>query len=78
MSVTTTQTMTEVPTFVEATLDGRVPSGPVQSLWERTKFEMKLVNPTNRRRFKVIIVGSGLAGGAAAATLGEQGYNVEC
>ena len=78
MSVTTTQTMTEVPTFVEATLDGRVPSGPVQTLWERTKFEMTLVNPTNRRRFKVIIVGSGLAGGAAAATLGEQGYNVEC
>jgi succinate dehydrogenase / fumarate reductase flavoprotein subunit len=63
---------------VEATLDGRVPSGPVQTLWERTKFEMKLVNPTNRRRFKIIVVGSGLAGGAAAATLGEQGYAVEC
>ncbi|MBE2240739.1 MAG: fumarate reductase/succinate dehydrogenase flavoprotein subunit [Caldilineaceae bacterium] len=78
MSVTTTQTMTEAPTFVEAPLDGRVPSGPVETLWERTKFDMKLVNPTNRRRFKVIIVGSGLAGGAAAATLGEQGYNVEC
>jgi succinate dehydrogenase / fumarate reductase flavoprotein subunit len=78
MSVTTTQTLTETPTFVEATLDGRVPSGPIQTLWERTKFEMKLVNPTNRRKFKVIIVGSGLAGGAAAATLGEQGYNVEC
>ncbi|GIK72892.1 MAG: succinate dehydrogenase flavoprotein subunit [Chloroflexota bacterium] len=78
MSVTTTQILTETPTFVEATLDGRVPSGPIQTLWERTKFEMKLVNPTNRRKFKVIIVGSGLAGGAAAATLGEQGYNVEC
>ncbi len=78
MSVTTTQTLTEAPTFVEATLDGRVPSGPIQTLWERTKFEMKLVNPANRRKFKVIIVGSGLAGGAAAATLGEQGYNVEC
>lgn len=78
MSVTTTQTLTETPTFVEATLDGRVPSGPIQTLWERTKFEMKLVNPANRRKFKVIIVGSGLAGGAAAATLGEQGYNVEC
>ncbi|MCX6039577.1 MAG: fumarate reductase/succinate dehydrogenase flavoprotein subunit [Caldilinea sp.] len=59
-------------------MDGRVPSGPVQTLWERTKFEMKLVNPTNRRRFKIIVVGSGLAGGAAAATLGEQGYAVEC
>ncbi len=78
MSVTTTPTITDVPTFVEAPLDGRVPSGPVQTMWERTKFDMKLVNPTNRRRFKVIIVGSGLAGGAAAATLGEQGYNVEC
>ncbi|HHY54532.1 MAG TPA: succinate dehydrogenase (quinone) flavoprotein subunit, partial [Chloroflexi bacterium] len=78
MSVTTTQTMTEAPTFVEATLDGRVPSGPVQTMWERTKFEMKLINPSNRRKFKIIIVGSGLAGGAAAATLGEQGYNVEC
>ncbi len=78
MSTTETAIKTQVPTFVEATLDGRVPSGPVQTLWERTKFEMKLVNPTNRRRFKVIVVGSGLAGGAAAATLGEQGYLVEC
>lgn len=78
MSATETAIKTQVPTFVEATLDGRVPSGPVQTLWERTKFEMKLVNPTNRRRFKVIVVGSGLAGGAAAATLGEQGYLVEC
>lgn len=78
MSATETAIKTQIPTFVEATLDGRVPSGPVQTLWERTKFEMKLVNPTNRRRFKVIVVGSGLAGGAAAATLGEQGYLVEC
>jgi succinate dehydrogenase / fumarate reductase flavoprotein subunit len=78
MSATETAIKTQVPTFVEATLDGRVPPGPVQTLWERTKFEMKLVNPTNRRRFKVIVVGSGLAGGAAAATLGEQGYFVEC
>ena len=78
MSVTTPQTITEMPTFVEASLDGRAPSGPVQTMWERTKFDMKLVNPTNRRKFKILIVGSGLAGGAAAATLGEQGYNVEC
>lgn len=78
MSATETAIKTQIPTFVEATLDGRVPSGPVQTLWERTKFEMKLVNPTNRRRFKIIVVGSGLAGGAAAATLGEQGYAVEC
>lgn len=78
MSVTTTQTLTEAPTFVEAPLDGRVPSGPIETLWERTKFEMKLVSPSNRRKFKIIIVGSGLAGASAAATLGEQGYNVEC
>lgn len=78
MSVTTTQALTEVPTFVEAPLDGRVPSGPIETLWERTKFEMKLVSPSNRRKFKIIIVGSGLAGASAAATLGEQGYNVEC
>ena len=47
-------------------------------MWERTSFDMKLVNPANRRKFKIIIVGSGLAGAAAAATLGELGYNVEC
>jgi succinate dehydrogenase / fumarate reductase flavoprotein subunit len=59
-------------------LDGRIPTGPINALWERHKFEMKLVNPANRRRFSVVIVGSGLAGGAAAATLGEAGYNVKC
>ncbi|MFN0072639.1 MAG: fumarate reductase/succinate dehydrogenase flavoprotein subunit [Chloroflexota bacterium] len=47
-------------------------------MWEKHRFEMKLVNPANRRRYRVIVVGSGLAGGAAAATLGEQGYNVDC
>src|SRR5690606_3882527 len=46
--------------------------------WSRHRFNMKLVNPANRRRYKVIVVGSGLAGGAAAATLGEQGYQVQC
>ena len=59
-------------------LHSRVPAGPIQEKWDRHRFEMKLVNPANRRRHRVIVVGSGLAGGAAAATLGEQGYNVDC
>ena len=59
-------------------LNSRVPSGPIETRWERTKFDMKLVNPANKRKYTVIIVGSGLAGGAAAATLGELGYNVLC
>ena len=61
-----------------APLDGRVPTGPIADLWDQHRFEMKLVNPANRRRYSVIVVGSGLAGGAAAATLGEAGYNVKC
>jgi len=69
---------TTIPVFTEATLDGKVPVGPIEHVWDRTRFAMKLVNPSNRRKFKIIIVGSGLAGGAAAATLGEAGYNVEC
>jgi succinate dehydrogenase / fumarate reductase, flavoprotein subunit len=69
---------TTFPVFTEATLDGKSPTGPIEQQWDRTRFEMKLVNPANRRKFKIIIVGSGLAGAAAAASLGEQGYNVEC
>jgi succinate dehydrogenase / fumarate reductase, flavoprotein subunit len=57
-------------------LNARIPGGPIQDKWDRHRFEMKLVNPANRRRHKVIIVGSGLAGASAAATLGEQGYDV--
>ena len=67
-----------MPVFTEATLDGKCPSGPIESRWERTRFEMKLVNPSNRRKFRIIMVGSGLAGAAAAASLGEAGYNVDC
>jgi succinate dehydrogenase / fumarate reductase flavoprotein subunit len=59
-------------------LPSNIPDGPIQDKWETRKFEMKLVNPANRRRYNIIVVGSGLAGGAAAATLGEQGYNVKC
>src|SRR6201985_793789 len=59
-------------------LDSRVPTGPIEQAWEKARFEMKLVNPANKRKFNVIVVGSGLAGGSAAASLGELGYNVKC
>src|SRR5438094_2977096 len=58
------------------TLDGNVPSGPLADKWDRHKFAMKLVNPANKRKFTVIVVGTGLAGGSAAASLGELGYQV--
>jgi len=58
------------------TLDAKIPSGPLADKWDRHKFESKLVNPANRRRHTVIVVGTGLAGGSAAASLGELGYNV--
>src|SRR4051812_43172435 len=59
-------------------LRSRVPSGPLEKKWDKHRFEMKLVNPANKRKYTVIMVGSGLAGGAAAATLSELGYNVKC
>jgi succinate dehydrogenase / fumarate reductase, flavoprotein subunit len=59
-------------------LDAKIPSGPIAEKWTRHRFEMKLVNPANKRKYKVIVVGTGLAGGAAAATMGELGYNVDC
>ena len=59
-------------------LDAKVPSGPLEKKWERFRLEMKLVNPTNKRKFDVIVVGSGLAGASAAASLAELGYNVKC
>ncbi|MDD3802610.1 MAG: fumarate reductase/succinate dehydrogenase flavoprotein subunit [Desulfuromonas thiophila] len=58
-------------------LDGKCPTGPIEKSWDKHRFEMKLVNPANKRKYKVIVVGTGLAGGAAAATMGELGYNVE-
>lgn len=59
-------------------LDARIPSGPIEKAWDKCRFEMKLVNPANKRKYEIIVVGSGLAGGSAAATLGELGYNVKC
>ena len=59
-------------------LDSKIPEGPLSEKWSSHKFKMKLVNPSNRRKYSVIVVGSGLAGGSAAASLAEQGYNVSC
>jgi len=59
-------------------LDSRIPSGPVQEKWDRRKFELKLVNPANKRKYKVLVIGSGLAGASAAASMAELGYQVEC
>ena len=58
-------------------LDGKCPTGPIEQSWDKHRFDMKLVNPANKRKFKILVVGTGLAGGAAAASLGELGYNVE-
>ena len=59
-------------------LDAKIPAGPIENKWSKHKASIKLVNPANKRKYKVIVVGSGLAGGAAAASLGELGYNVSC
>ncbi len=58
-------------------LDGKAPTGPIESSWDKHRFDMKLVNPANKRKFKILVVGTGLAGASAAASLGELGYNVE-
>jgi succinate dehydrogenase / fumarate reductase flavoprotein subunit len=60
------------------TLDAKIPSGPLAEKWDTHRFEMKLVNPANKRKFSVIVVGSGLAGASAAASLSELGYQVSC
>src|SRR5262249_37335050 len=59
-------------------LDSKIPSGPLAQKWDKHKVEMKLVNPANKRKFDVIVVGSGLAGASAAATMAELGYKVKC
>jgi len=58
-------------------LNSRIPTGPIEQKWDRARFEYKLVNPANKRKYDVIIVGAGLAGASAAATLGELGYRVK-
>jgi succinate dehydrogenase / fumarate reductase flavoprotein subunit len=62
---------------VTPTLDSKMPAGPIADKWERRKFENRLVNPANRRKYEIIVVGTGLAGSSAAAALGEQGYRVK-
>ena len=64
--------------FTDARLDAKIPSGPLEGKWEQRRFDAKLVNPTNKRKFTILVVGSGLAGASAAASLAELGYNVKC
>ena len=59
-------------------LNSKIPAGPIEQKWEKAKFDYKLVNPANKRKYRVLVVGSGLAGASAAATLSELGYNVTC
>ena len=58
-------------------LDGKIPSGPLSQKWDNRRAELKLVNPANKRKYRVIVIGTGLAGASAAASLGELGYNVD-
>lgn len=58
-------------------LDSKIPSGPIQEKWDKHKFDMKLINPANKRKYKILVVGTGLAGASAAASFAELGYNVE-
>lgn len=69
--------MTNVKTLQKMKLDSKIPSGPIQEKWTKHKFNLKLVNPANKRKYEVIVVGTGLAGASAAATLAELGYNVK-
>jgi succinate dehydrogenase / fumarate reductase flavoprotein subunit len=79
--MTTTETPqvgVRAPTeYIEPKLHDNAPAGPIEKKWETHKFEMKLVSPANKRKFTVLVVGTGLAGGAAAATMAELGYNVK-
>jgi len=59
-------------------LNSNIPEGPLEKKWDKHKFDLKLVNPANKRKYEVIVIGSGLAGGSAAASLAELGYNVSC
>src|SRR5215213_8503142 len=70
------------PRWIEAGetswLDAKAPKGPIAEAWDQHRFNMKLVNPANKRRYTIIMVGSGLGGASAAASLAELGYNVKC
>ena len=59
-------------------LNANIPSGPIEQAWDKARFDMKLVSPANKRGHSLIVVGSGLAGASASASLGELGYNVKC
>src|ERR1700757_3818468 len=63
---------------MDTTLNSKVPSGPLESKWRKHRNESKLVSPNNKRKFDILVVGSGLAGASAAASLAELGYNVKC
>ena len=68
----------EIGTGANMTLDAHIPSGPLAGKWDKHRFEMKLVSPANKRKFEVVVVGTGLAGASAAASLAELGYRVKC
>jgi succinate dehydrogenase / fumarate reductase flavoprotein subunit len=78
----TTETKPDVKTVpateFKVALDAKIPDGPIEQQWDTAKFKAKLVNPANKRRYTVLVVGSGLAGAAAAASMAELGYNVKC
>ncbi len=59
-------------------LNARIPEGPIEQKWDKHRFDLKLVNPANKRKYRIIVVGSGLAGAAGAASLAELGYEVLC
>jgi succinate dehydrogenase / fumarate reductase flavoprotein subunit len=61
----------------EIKLDAKIPEGPLADKWDNHRFNLKLVNPANKKKYKIIVVGTGLAGASAAATLAELGYHVE-
>ncbi|HUA85733.1 MAG TPA: fumarate reductase/succinate dehydrogenase flavoprotein subunit [Bryobacteraceae bacterium] len=75
-----TENLETTPLFETGSLalDADIPSGPIEKAWDKARFEMKLVNPANKRKYEIIVVGSGLAGGSAAASMAELGYNVKC
>ncbi len=76
---TTTRTVTRpVTEFADTRLDSQIPDGPIEGTWDKHRVQMKLVNPANKRKYTIIVVGSGLAGASAAATMAELGYNVKC